>query len=285
MCQLSDRRASTASPRSIRSPSPQAHVAGSMSKIRFRSTSSLGSPGGAAVPWGSQLPTGPERRRRLRRARRSSRPRARNGDGAGRADSSDAGERPNFGVGELAAGEGCMDGRQFAESPRNPHVLSRGTRAQPAAPGEPLGHGRASEATAPVELCDELQPAARPRVDVGRKRRDLILELIIGQVRVGGVLSFDNIRVGKLANASDDAPARQRLPKSWSRRWKSFEIGDHILVAITVHTPSRDDPFVSHAAHRGLPPEPRHLADRFLSGHLGCVANCGDLLHRVSQRD
>ncbi len=87
-------------------------------------------------------------------------------------------QRPHLRVRELAAGKGRVDARQFAQAPRDPHVLPRRARAQAAAPGEPLGAGTAYEPAPAVELSYELEPAAGAGVDVRGEGRDLILELV-----------------------------------------------------------------------------------------------------------
>src|SRR5438046_329249 len=73
--------------------------------------------------------------------------------------------------------EGLANPRKLGQLPRDAQVLARGARVQPTAPGEPLGARAADEPAAPVELRHEFEPPARPRVDVRRQRRQLVLEL------------------------------------------------------------------------------------------------------------
>ena len=58
-----------------------------------------------------------------------------------------------------------------------------------------------------VELGDQLEPATGARVDVRGEGRDLVLELLVGQVRPGHVLSFDNSHV---AQSSQRVGTRRR---------------------------------------------------------------------------
>jgi hypothetical protein len=116
-------------------------------------------------------------------------------------------ECPHLRVGELATRERCMDQRQFAQRLGHANVLASRSRAQRAAPGEPLRDRAAPEAAPPVELSHQLQPAASAGVDVRGEGRDLVFELVVGQVRPGRVLKFDNSHVGRLANTPDDTTA------------------------------------------------------------------------------
>jgi hypothetical protein len=118
----------------------------------------------------------------------------------------DPGQRPHLGVRQLTTREGRVDQRQLVQAARDAHVLACRSRRQRAAPGQPLGRRACCKATAPIDLGHELEPAAGPRVDVRGEHRDLVLELVEGQVRESRVLSFGNNHVGRLANGSDGNP-------------------------------------------------------------------------------
>ena len=118
----------------------------------------------------------------------------------------DPAQRAHLGEGELALGERGSDRRQFSQPSRDPHMFARGSRRQPAAPGEPLRGRAANERVPPVELGHQLEPAAGSRVDVRRQARELVLELTEREVGEATGLSLDNVHVGKIANEPDGIP-------------------------------------------------------------------------------
>ena len=66
----------------------------------------------------------------------------------------DPGQRPDLGVGDFAVAHGGGDQGKLFESPRDPHLLSRGPHGESGAPVEPVG--AAPEPAAPAEALVEL---------------------------------------------------------------------------------------------------------------------------------
>jgi hypothetical protein len=100
-----------------------------------------------------------------------------------------------------------VDKRQLRQPPRDPDVLTGRPRRKRAAPGKPLGAGAAArfrEAAPTIELADELEPAARPRVDVRGERGDLVLELVERDVVEVATLGFGKEHVFILDNEPDN---------------------------------------------------------------------------------
>jgi len=85
-----------------------------------------------------------------------------------------AGQGPDLGVGELAAGEGLGQPGQRAQSARHPHMLAGRAGGEPHPPGEPGGAGAKAgvPAFAGVELAEEIEEAAGRGIQMRRQLGD-----------------------------------------------------------------------------------------------------------------
>jgi len=101
----------------------------------------------------------------------------------------DANQRPDLGVGELPGGEGGPNLGQFGKPLRHTEVLAAGHQAHAAAPAQPVGarlRSLVAPAFTPVELGDQLQPAAHGGRQVGGQLTDLVLEVLKRDLATGG---------------------------------------------------------------------------------------------------
>ena len=99
-----------------------------------------------------------------------------------------AGQRPDLGVGELAARERRRQLRQLLQRACHADALARRAHVEAHTPGEPVG-ARAEAvvpAVAGVELADEIEEARGGGLEVHGELRDLVAELVERAWRHGG---------------------------------------------------------------------------------------------------
>ena len=85
-------------------------------------------------------------------------------------------ERPDLGVGQLAARERLADARQVRQRTSDAHALVGGAPVHADPPGQPVGAGLEAigPAAASVELTNEIQKPGDGDFDVGGELSDLI---------------------------------------------------------------------------------------------------------------
>lgn len=96
----------------------------------------------------------------------------------------DPGEGAHLRVRQLAPREAGMDERELRQPPGDTNVLAGRPGGEPAPPGQPLRARTVTglrPAASAVELPDQLQPPARPCIQVRREHRQLRLELVEAQ--------------------------------------------------------------------------------------------------------
>jgi len=82
--------------------------------------------------------------------------------------SSDAGQRPDLGVRELAPGQRVSESRKRAERPRDADLLTRGAAIESNSPRQPVGTRleTVAPAAAGVELANQIQETGARGVEV-----------------------------------------------------------------------------------------------------------------------
>jgi len=98
---------------------------------------------------------------------------------SGRGDSR---ERPDLGIGQLAAGERLADARQVRQRARHANALVGGAPVHADTPGQPVRARLEAigPAAAGVEVSDHVEQAGSGDFDVGREHGDLVAQALEG---------------------------------------------------------------------------------------------------------